>query len=71
MHKIAACVNFFWIEGVAKLALEAKFDDFDFGCTFRKLTYLAGDRQFAKSATKVKSADLAPNWSFAAPSTTS
>ena len=37
------------IEGVAKLALEAKFDDFGIGSVSRKSTYPIGHRQFARN----------------------
>jgi hypothetical protein len=38
------------VEAFAKLALKAKFDDFDVGSIFRKLTYPFGHRRFAKNS---------------------
>jgi hypothetical protein len=37
------------IEGIAKLAAWAKFDDFCVGSVFRKVTYPIGHRRFAKN----------------------
>jgi hypothetical protein len=38
-----------FLEGIAKLALGSKFDDFCAGAVFRKLTYMVECRQFAKN----------------------
>jgi hypothetical protein len=54
-----------YIEVVAKLALEAKFDDFLIGLIGRKSIIPWGRRRFAAGQTNQKSADLVPNWSFA------
>jgi hypothetical protein len=61
-------MNCLLLEGIAKLALEAKFDDFLIGLIGCKSTIPWGRRRFAADQTNQKSADLAPNWSFAIPS---
>jgi hypothetical protein len=52
-------------EVIAKLALEVKFDDFFIGLIRRKSIIPWGRRRFATDRANEKSADLAPNWSFA------
>jgi hypothetical protein len=46
------------IEAFAKLALRAKFDDFDVGSFFRKLTYPTGHRRFAKNSNPTLKAQI-------------
>ena len=43
-------------EGIAKLALRAKFDDFFVGSVSRKATYPVGHRRFARNPN--------PTWTF-------
>jgi hypothetical protein len=45
-------------EALAKLALRAKFDDFDVGSLFRKLTYPIGHRRFAKNSNPTLKAQI-------------
>jgi hypothetical protein len=45
-------------EALAKLALRAKFDDFDVGSIFRKLTYPIGHRRFAKNSNPMLKAQI-------------
>jgi hypothetical protein len=45
-------------EAFAKLALRAKFDDFDVGSFFRKLTYPTGHRRFAKNSNPTLKAQI-------------
>jgi hypothetical protein len=45
-------------EALAKLALRAKFDDFDVGSIFRKLTYPIGHRRFAKNSNPTLKAQI-------------
>ncbi len=56
------------LEGVAKLALETKCDDFDADSIFRKLTYPVGHRRFAKNSNQDQKGAFGPKWSFATPS---
>src|SRR5690242_19893028 len=56
------------LEGIAKLALGAKFDDFFAQAVFRKLTYMVECRQFAKKRPARKKREFGPKWSFAIPS---
>jgi hypothetical protein len=46
------------LEAFAKLALRAKFDDFDVGSFFRKLTYPTGHRRFAKNSNPTLKAQI-------------
>jgi hypothetical protein len=46
------------LEALAKLALRAKFDDFDVGSLFRKLTYPIGHRRFAKNSNPTLKAQI-------------
>ena len=55
-------------EGIAKLALGTKFDDFFAQAVFRKLTYMVECRQFAKKWPARKKREFGPKWSFAIPS---
>jgi hypothetical protein len=45
-------------KALAKLALRAKFDDFDVGLIFRKLTYPIGHRRFAKNSNPTLKAQI-------------
>jgi hypothetical protein len=45
-------------EALAKLALRAKFDDFDVGSIFRKLTYSIDHRRFAKNSNPTLKAQI-------------
>src|ERR1700733_7232112 len=56
------------LEGIAKLALGTKFDDFFAQAVFRKLTYMVECRQFAKKRPARKKREFGPKWSFAIPS---
>jgi hypothetical protein len=59
----------FTSEGVAKLALETKLDDFSAGSVSRKPTYPIGHRLFAKNSNPTpKSSSLVSKASFATPS---
>jgi hypothetical protein len=51
-------------EAFAKLALKAKFDDFDVGSIFRKLTYPFGHRRFAKNPNPTLKAQIWPQMEF-------
>jgi hypothetical protein len=51
-------------EALAKLALRAKFDDFDVGSIFRKLTYPIGHRRFAKNSDPTLKAQIWPQTEF-------
>jgi hypothetical protein len=52
------------LEALAKLALKAKFDDFDVGSIFRKLTYSIGHRRFAKNSNPTLKAQIWPEMEF-------
>jgi 2-polyprenyl-3-methyl-5-hydroxy-6-metoxy-1,4-benzoquinol methylase len=52
------------LEALAKLALKAKFDDFDVGSIFRKLTYPIGHRRFAKNSNPTLKAQIWPQMEF-------
>jgi hypothetical protein len=56
------------IEGIAKLASRAKFDDFFVGSIFCKVTYPLGHRHFAKNRIQRKKHKFGAEWSFAIPS---
>ena len=56
------------MEGIAKLAAWAKFDDFFVGSVFRKVTYPIGHRHFAKNPNPTKKARIWARRSFAIPS---
>ena len=51
-------------EGVAKLALEAKFDDFDVGSVFRKSTYPIGHRRFTRNPNPASKAQILAQMEF-------
>jgi hypothetical protein len=51
-------------EALAKLALRAKFDDFDVGSIFCKLTYPIGHRRFAKNSNPTLKAQIWPQMEF-------
>jgi hypothetical protein len=53
-----------FIEALAKLALKAKFDDFDVGSIVRKLTYPIGHRRFAKNSNPTLKAQIWPQMEF-------
>jgi hypothetical protein len=55
-------------EGIAKLALEVKFDDFDAGSVSCKLTYPIGYRRFARNPIPRQKHKFGPQCSFAIPS---
>jgi hypothetical protein len=56
------------LEGIAKLAAWAKFDDFCVGSVFRKVTYPIGHRRFAKNPNPTQKARIWACGSFAIPS---
>ena len=51
-------------EGVAKLALEAKFDDFCAGSVSRKLTYPIGHRRLARNPNPAQKGQIWPQMEF-------
>jgi hypothetical protein len=62
--KIKVLIPFKNIEALAKLALKAKFDDFDVDSIFRKLTYPVGHRRFAKNSNLASKAQIWPQLGF-------
>ncbi len=56
------------LEGIAKRASQAKFDDFLVGSVSRKVTYPIGHRHFARNPNPTKKARIWLEWSFAIPS---
>jgi hypothetical protein len=64
-HEGLRLMPFNWfLEAFAKLALKAKFDDFDVGSIFRKLTYPFGHRRFAKNQNPALKAQIWPQMEF-------
>jgi hypothetical protein len=51
-------------EGIAKLALKAKFDDFVADSGSRKLTYPIGHRRFARNPNPAAKAQIWPQMEF-------
>ena len=52
------------IEGVAMLALEAKFDDFGIGLVSCKSTYPVGHRRFARNPDPTPKGQIWPQMEF-------
>jgi hypothetical protein len=52
------------MDGVAKLALETKLDDFGVGSVSRKPTYPIGHRRFARNPNPAPKAQVYPQMEF-------
>ena len=53
------------MEALAKIAFEAKFDDFCLMSYFLKLTYPTKDRQFKEIAHQTQKREFRSKWNFA------